>query len=461
VKKYVSFLLLFILSTRLCAYNDFVIKDPEGYLHYRINLNTREIWKERKKNIWTKEGKLNFSNIDLRDFKIRPNQTFSSSDKILIAIEGTGQLYELNLKGLNFSRIDSTYFRGHNFLSIKFLRNDTLYSLGGSGFWHINNIETFYSPKLHEWELLNTPIHAGPQQINKQFGGYDKKRDIVSVIESPPFYHSSIKDFTYNLYEKKVTSYEWEHKGIINSSLLFQLGVKSLNSIFLDGIYFFIDSGIIILGDPFENKIYVVEKNPIKIPPMAEFSYHNGYLYVYFVDDDFNKKSTKIDSISISQLKLMGATKGKFYLSKHEDFFIEHISGISIVVILFFGLFLWRKKKKIIPQHQKEEKLQKIEELPFRSEEFLKACLEYPKGHEFNSQSLIELMGYSKYGFETQRQFRAKLLNSINSYFKIYHKMHPVIIRKVSPTDRRMSIYSISEEYYENLKKIISFSSNN
>ena len=140
MEKYVLLVLLVFVFLRLEADTDLVIKDPQDYLHYRISLNTKELFKEKKDGIWVNQGKLSFSNIDLRDFKILTNQSFDVQGKILVSIEGTGQLFELDIKNQSFTSLLSTYFRGHNFSSIKFIRKDTLFSMGGSGFWHINNI---------------------------------------------------------------------------------------------------------------------------------------------------------------------------------------------------------------------------------------------------------------------------------------------------------------------------------
>jgi hypothetical protein len=64
-------------------------------------------------------------------------------------------------------------------------------------------------------------------------------------------------------------------------------------------------------------------------------------------------------------------------------------------------------------------------------------------------------MGFSNYAYETQRQVRSKLINSINSYFKVHHKMSPIILRKNSNNDKRFIIYFISEEYFDALKTML------
>jgi hypothetical protein len=456
MKKHFLLLLLVLVFFKSEADTDLVIKDPHDYLHYRINLNSKELLSEQKNGLLVNQGKLTFSNIDLRDFKELTNQTFDVHGKILITIYGTGQLYEIDIKNKIFSRLDSTYFRGYNFSSIRFFRKDTLYSLGGRGFWHINNIETFFSNKLHEWEILNPPLEESPQRILKQFGGYDKKRDIVSVIESSPlYYQKAVKDYHYKYFEKNLKSNEWKLLGDVNSELLFKLGVKSLNSIFIKGIYLFLDNDIVVLGDPIKNKIYVLEKSLPGYNSAFELSENRGYLFSYFIDNDFNNTRFKVDSISIEKLKSLGVPKGDFYVNENNEQLLFAILGLFIGGILLIYFFNSKKRKQIKLKLSELPKSDLLDALPEGSYEFLKNVLTHPKGHELSSQKITELMGFSNFAYDTQRQARPKLINSINSYFKVYHKIDSIMLQKKSNDDKRFYVYWISEEHYDTLKIIL------
>ncbi len=447
LKKHLLPFLLFFLSLNVNAETDLVLKDPTNYLHYRIDLKSKVLSKEQRTGDWENLGKLQFVNIDLRDFKILTNQTFNERGNILISIEGTGQLFRVDLKRLTFSRIDSTYFRGHNFSSIKFIRKDTLFSLGGSGFWHVNNIETYYSYKLHEWELVHVPATEGPHQILKQFGGYDHIRDVVSVIESPPFYYKSVKDFTYDYFEKNLDTNEWKLLGEINAELLFKLGLKSLESEFLYGMYIFNSGPFVIIGNPVTNKIYSINKNITLISHLNELSERKGSLYSYYAENEFNKLPIKSDSISFKTLKSMGVLKGDFYLPKKMEMNWILLGGYILAAALLIYIFTNRKKQETNTIH--------LEGLPENSVDFLRRFLECERGHEFDSNQITEFMGYSTYSFETQRQLRSKLIKTTNSYFSIHYKMTDIIERKTAKDDKRFSVYSISEEHYDKLKDML------
>jgi hypothetical protein len=456
VIKYFLTFLLFSVCVRLKAETDLVIKDPHDYLHFRIELNTHELFKEQKNGRWAIQGKLNYSNIDLRDFKILSNQTFDMYGNILISIEGSGQLYGLDVKNLQLSRLDSTYFRGHNFWSIKFIRKDTLYSYGGSGFWHVNNIETYFSKKSNEWELVKAPVDVRPLQMTKAFGGYDQKRDVVAVIESPPFYQKSFKDYSFTYFEKNLKSNEWKVLGEVNAQLLFKLGAKTLNSIFINGIFLFLDSDYILIGDPVKNKIFLVEKSLPLFSSIYELGEKNGFLYSYNREKHFNTTQIKVDSISIEKLKSMAVPKGDFYRNEGNEMLATSIFVLLSANILFFYFFKKRKGKRIDNKIRDLNESQLMEALPGGAFEFLKNFLMYPKGHEINSHKITELMGFASYAYETQRQVRSRMISAINTYFKAHYQMDAVILRKNLKDDKRFYVYMISEEYFDDLKAILS-----
>ncbi len=81
---------------------------------------------------------------------------FNLSSKKLLTIPGTGQVYELDVNKQSFKRLDKTFYRGYNFKAIQFIQNDTLFSLGGTGFWQYHNILSYYDPNFFEWEAIDT-----------------------------------------------------------------------------------------------------------------------------------------------------------------------------------------------------------------------------------------------------------------------------------------------------------------
>jgi hypothetical protein len=91
-------------------------------------------------------------------------------DKVYLQLLGSGRLYQIQKQGegdYQFNRLDSTLYFGANFGSINFFYKDTLFKLGGGGFWKIIDYFTFYSTKTNEWELISSkkgiPVYQSPE----------------------------------------------------------------------------------------------------------------------------------------------------------------------------------------------------------------------------------------------------------------------------------------------------------
>jgi hypothetical protein len=434
-------------------------KDPNSVLHYRINLETKLLLKENLSGEWSQIGKLEFDNIELRDIPHSISlESFNYHGQILLCLEGSGQVYLVNLHRLSFKRIDNTFYRGYNFGAIRFIRNNILYSFGGNGFWHANNIESYFSFKSFEWELINSISDSNPNRIKSDYGGYDFKRDIISVIEFPALHFNSQDYHKYRYFEKKPLDARWVYKGNLNIELLQELGVNNFQSLYFNGFFLFINKSHYILGDPQKNKIYYVDRILPFINPNHELSEIKGILFSYSKNNNpsNNYSKIKIDSISFQQLIALGKYKGEFYV-KPVSPILYQIGACLVVLILGFLLGFWIKKSRKINSlsSSADSEFSILDGLPEGAYEFLRASLLSPQGHEFSSQAFTELMGFSNYAYETQRQVRSKLIKAINAYFKIHYKMHEVIIRKTAKDDKRFSVYYISEDHYGRLKVLL------
>ena len=75
-----------------------LFKDPRGPLHFRIDLDTHDLWKENYNGEWIKQMDLEFYEVENRDI---PKKSLSFSliqnSKIILQLEGTGQVYQLDL----------------------------------------------------------------------------------------------------------------------------------------------------------------------------------------------------------------------------------------------------------------------------------------------------------------------------------------------------------------------------
>lgn len=420
--------------------------------HEKIDLKDQSYWIEFKPNEWVLNSKLEFVGINGSEIPEKPSCfVWIQGENRILSIEGSGQVYKLDISKKRFERLDQTYFRGYNFGSLKFVRKDTLYSYGGLGFWHITNVETYYNTTKKEWDLVKHSRDS-PERIMSSLSGYDRKRDVISAFEAPNVYETD-NERELRYFEFDFAQNAWEFKGGLNLELINKLGVDKLNADFIHGYYIFRNGDKVVVGDPVRNQLYSFDG------PISDFfdvSYEivekGDKIYSLKYNSRINSKQPlKIDSINLESFKAQLIPEGKFYVS--ESYFTgERVTfGIIIVALIIIVCLLVLNKKKI--NRLSESKV--LLGLPISTVEFLKGCLVMPLGHEFNSSDFTELMGYTNYSFETQRQVRSKLIISINEYFKLNYNMDTVIIRYSAKDDKRFSLYKISEEHYLSIKEML------
>jgi hypothetical protein len=423
-------------------------------LHYRLDFGTKELSKETQLGNWEKLGKLTFEDVVSQDIPLNALvNVFPYHQTWLLSIPGTQQVYLLDLQKMTLKRLDNSFYRGYNFQAIQYFRNDTLFSHGGMGFWHANNVSTYFSFKAKEWEMTSAPLEMGPRWMKRDFGGYDENRNVLSVIEFPALYETEKRQMTYKYFEKDIQKNDWTYKGELNVDLIKSSGITRLESEFLDGKYFFLNGPILVWADPIANSIYQANSVIPMFNTYFEFAYKNGYIYSYRrMNAPTNEDVVfKIDSISIEKLKSMSTYKGPFYIEPYPIDLLGY-SAAAILILTAGGIYAYRKRK---PRKAQESIAEPLDGLPAGASAFLNACLHYPKGHAFSSQHFTEMMGYGSYAYETQRQVRAKLIKGINSYFWAHYRMDDVIVRQTADDDKRFSVYLIAEVHYEALKKLL------
>ncbi len=80
---------------------------------------------------------------------------FWHKGKMLIQLDGTGILLARD-SGNTVKRLDSTFYQGYNFGAFNFVYKDTIFSLGGYGFWNFNGMLRYYNEKNHSWYIIKT-----------------------------------------------------------------------------------------------------------------------------------------------------------------------------------------------------------------------------------------------------------------------------------------------------------------
>ncbi|MEY2963508.1 MAG: hypothetical protein RL754_769 [Bacteroidota bacterium] len=105
-------------------------------------------------------------------------------DRMLVSFGGDGKVLHIDTNTRTVKRVDNTYHHGYNFGSYSFVRNDTIFSWSGYGFWTNSNTLTFFSETRKEWNLYaqNEEVYRpNGEKFNEPPGFYDAKEDALFV----------------------------------------------------------------------------------------------------------------------------------------------------------------------------------------------------------------------------------------------------------------------------------------
>ena len=99
----------------------------------------------------------------------------------VIPENGTGRLFYIDSIG-NISRIDNTIHGGDRFGAFTFVYNDTIYSIGGYGFWRVTGAVRYFNQNTKEWNITRTAKNIKlANGVNAHFL-YNKKEQKVFVL---------------------------------------------------------------------------------------------------------------------------------------------------------------------------------------------------------------------------------------------------------------------------------------
>jgi len=181
--KLIGLLLFFISLNGICqVHKGFRWIGPDHFM-YSIDHDSGLFQKESPQKQKSELGKIKDWEIIKKelpgDFDI--NTFYQNDTRVLITIPGTGQLYQFYPAELQFNRLDKTFFRGYNFNAAQFSRNDTLFSIGGEGFWQQHSTITFFNPKTLEWDSYAS-ANKNPYPTTFHFSGYSPENDLFFSV---------------------------------------------------------------------------------------------------------------------------------------------------------------------------------------------------------------------------------------------------------------------------------------
>jgi hypothetical protein len=396
----------------------------------------------RNQNIWispSPESKL----LPLKQNDIDYTQKIISSPKgIYILLNGTGKVFKYtgsSNQTVSFSRIDSTIFLGHNFHSIDFIYNDTIFSYGGYGFWHHNGQLRHFTEgkdqsliKLNkEFRIINSLINYLPDQsklysiessLKEESTGEMYKENSVILLDL-------INKTNYNI-------------GTLNKNLHYNKQSNCINIPYLKSTLININKEIYLLNFN-ENIVYKAKDN--KISNQLSGNICNTFAIKDVIFYSKIKNNLILDSFPISLNDFKKESYPLYEPIEKSHFNQKLVLTIIFIISALLYLFKFRKKSELKKSNDKN-----TDEIFFNEIErqIIKAIIE--KTNKNSSLSVEEanaILGLGKKTIEVQKKLRTEAILRINQKFKIIFNIENIFIERLrQEDDRRYFRYYINSE---------------
>ena len=434
------FIIFLKLSVSAQVHKGFRWIGPDHAL-YVVDVKSRTLTKESSTKVITKLGYVD-GLADLEkdlpgDFGVN---TFYQGNNIFITLPGTGQYFRLDISKLKIERLDKTFFRGYNFNATQFTRKDTLFSIGGEGFWSRHNIITYFNKATTEWDLYDT-TNENKLPGNNKFSGYSVENDAYFSAFLNIDSVANDRDIPFSVFD--FGKHTWTKKGLISTELK-DFAKIQFESVWT-GKYLIIYRGsgaenTIRIIDPFQNKLYSFRNNKDHFFIInADLYYQKGYLYSRENVNPGNPNKIVFDSLAVKNIIDESKLVGKVY--EKENNYVAY--GLYATFIFIFGIaiFFIREPKN----------LSQLQSLTETEDMLLRKFINLGAG-TISSVELNSLLQIDKKSYDNQRQIRSRIITSINK--KLYPKLETkdLILRTSDVEDKRMICYNLNQEV--NLKKL-------
>ena len=448
-------------------------------------------------NILTKDT-VNSLNIQLNSklfsFGLNTNEfrniaLIKKAKQIWIQPLGLGHLYQIekNYNTYLLHRLDSTVHSGVNFESFTFLLNDTIFQYGGTGFWNIRGIITYFSPETHEWELYPS------NTIVKAYDDYEKIIKIKIDNEASKIYITKSVDFKNiprdfsmsiadSCYEFDFKTKTWSNLGAINPTLIKELDASNYSHFILGDLlifqnnldYYWIDFKKNLYGKISTNKNQAMKEAWLSLyKPKEEyesFQFNLGNtIYLVKLSSDFkltyNTYTLSINDIDRSATNYVYKVENPLVYFFYNNVIPYFTPNVSITLLVAFGIFfiVYRQRKKRVPKEVTARlNYNFYNALSVIEKELLQVLYRnHQKGEVVSIKIINKIIGVQNKDVLTQNKSRSDHFLKINQKYKIATQQPlPLIVKSRDTIDKRQYNYGLEPSYLIYLEKMIASEKN-
>jgi hypothetical protein len=397
----------------------------------------------------------------------------NNNGTIWMTQNGSSRVYKIDPNGV-IKRLDQTFNQGFNYGATNLIYNDTLYSVGGYGFWQTTGSVRYFNTTSAEWDIIrnieNVPIAGGINAICY----YDQLNEKLYAIYTPtaPEYVISNGDMKeqvllqcFDFKEKKW----WNEAKKINP----KIAVKFSDLSIIQKL-----GNDLMMNSKLNGKIMLVNLNENKINEI-DYKYHTElkqllsskpHYISYTLKDTVNILDLNIDTTYKSYIKsnLLNNYNEPFYtnniitdkIKKSSWLTISVLINIFLVLLILFGLQYKKNKKRF-----EEEKSEHIVNTAFDNDNrnfkyyiYSLSIIEKDlllllfKNHLQKQNTTVtqinKILGTEKKPFKIQNNIRGEVLTTLNNKFMAFALVsNNLIERQRSEYDKRHMEYYINEKY--------------
>lgn len=396
------------------------------------------------------------------------NNVFYKGQNLWVGINGTGKVYQID-SSMTITRLDKTEYSGSSFGSADFILNDTLFSIGGYGYWNTNGAIRYFNQKTNEWDIIKTNVNipfANGINAKSYFDPIEQKFHLVYSKYNPEYVSSNIEKTTYCYYNcLDLKTKKWlEEPLVIHSKLTNAFSDLTFIQTLPDGVivnskYFsstlffkFRNNKAYTLKDSKYTELIQLKnksKNLVLLNTDSAF-----YLYD-LVNDTLNQFS--ITQSDLTELPFPLYVSNQTYEFKWMDILFITLIVLSVVFgVLFYTYYKKYKKSKQLERNDKvytiESDKKTINDFIQNLTEIERQLLELLVRNNWNSintsvNQINKILGTEKKDVKVQNNIRGEIINQINDKFSMYSSIIDKLIeRQRVEFDKRYVEYFINEK---------------
>lgn len=390
-----------------------------------------------------------------------------SKKHLYIQIDATGRVYKATshtAEKICFTRIDSTYFIGYNGDQIVFEQNDTLFALGGEGFWRKNGQLRHYSQIQHEWNILKINKELPVQNMLYHMKDGNTKiyyLQTAFVDQATGEVHSKYIITLMDILKRKNTELGELNPKLSNFLQTRFFERRIVNAPQLNGTLVTFHPDNIYLFDFENNAVFKLINKSIKdvffgnsdgTIPLQLFESGDSIYYCNSTDS-----TLQLHSFPISKNDFVKEPYPLFLkANKFNDRMLLLFPVLLIIVALVLAIKYVRKKRYASNQFKEDIKENHSAGIEFNQIE-IELIKKLTNGQveptALSVEEINAVLGLSKKTLEIQKKIRTETINRINHKFKITFNSNDELIERVRlEEDRRYYMYTINKE---NKKRIL------